>query len=199
MPEDHQDHQNFERSYWGDCANTWGEEQKQLVAARLIGLTALPNLGQPVFDAQGKAILDIGGGPVSLLLKTINFSHATVVDPCEYPEWCAARYAHHGIEYVRETGEAFQPGAKVWDEVWMYNVLQHVVDPKQVIETAKRCAPVIRIFDWVEIPATIGHPHVLHASELDEWLETTGSTQFLNEDGCYGPSYAAVANTRWHL
>lgn len=186
------DHQEWERSWWGDCSNTYGEETKQITYAHRMRLEIVPDMGRwPVYDLAGKSVLDLGGGPASMLLKTKGGGRMTVVDPCEYPRWVAERYATHAIEYRVTPAEDFH--APAWyDECWIYNVLQHVRDPLGVIDTARRHARTLRIFDWVETPASEGHPHTLHAAELDEWLGGQGFVEQMNENGCVGPAYYGV-------
>ena len=186
------DHQQWERSWWSDCTNTYGEETKQLTYAHRMGLQIVPDLGRwPVYDLAGKSVIDLGGGPVSMLLKTKGGGRLTVVDPCEYPSWVAERYAIHGIDYHVAPAETFQ-APRWFDECWIYNVLQHVEDPRAVIETARRCAGVLRIFDWLETAPSAGHPHTLHAIELDAWIsggQQIGQIEQMNENGCVGAAY----------
>lgn len=188
----HDDHQEWEAEWWGDCANTYSEEAKQTVYARHMGLTAISSGGQwPCYDIGGRNVLDIGGGPASMLLKTINRGEGcAVVDPCDYPEWVSERYGAAGIDHCRAPGE--EPLDGEWDEVWIYNVLQHVEDPEQIIKNAQAVAEVVRIFEWVEAGVSIGHPHDLKASKLDEWLGGEGTVAELNEAGCVGRAYYGV-------
>ena len=184
-----QSHQDFEAGWWGSCANTYGEESKQITYARYMGLNPLNLDGHwPVYDLGNKSVLDIGGGPSSMLLKTINAGHLAVVDPCPYPDWVALRYKTAGIDCIRSTGESF---VSPWefDECWIYNVLQHVEDPAEVIAVAKKHAQTIRVFDWIDIAPHPGHPHELTQAMLDDLLGGTGQTIELNERGCVGRAY----------
>ena len=189
--------QDWERDWWGDCTRTFGEEAKQLTYAHRMGLVNQPSGGHwPVYDLEGKSVLDLGGGPVSMLLKTVNRGNfLAVVDPCDYPNWVSTRYEEAGIFYYREPAEdfnAFGDGAvplKAWDECWIYNVLQHVVDPQAVIAAARRSAKVLRIFEWVETYTNVGHPHSLHANELNDWIGATGTVGMVNENGAVGLAY----------
>jgi hypothetical protein len=72
------------------------------------------------FDVAGARIIDIGGGPTSILLKTINLSpRSLVVDPLEYPMWTYERYSEKGIDSLICRGEdIFEEG---YDEAWIYN------------------------------------------------------------------------------
>lgn len=186
------DDQEFERDWWGDCGNTFTEEIKQLSYGYKMGLQSHASAGKwPVYNLEFKSILDIGGGPVSMLLKCENRGRrCMVVDPCAYPSWVRSRYMQLGIDFHRARGEDCQSGQ--WDEVWIYNVLQHTEDPELIIKTAKDRAPVIRIFEWIDLPAHEGHPQELKEEELNKWLGGTGTTEWLNENNCYGRAYFGV-------
>jgi hypothetical protein len=87
-------------------------------------------------------------------------------------------------EELKETG---------WDEVWIYNVLQHTVDPRLIIENAKRAAPVLRLFEWIDLPPHDGHPHMLTAPALRDWIGTeSGAVTELAESGCFGRAFSGV-------
>lgn len=161
------DEQGFEADWWGDCANTLGEQFKHPTYARLMGMPFSNDGGKYVIDRTGKAILDIGGGPCSMLLCT-RAAHRTVVDPCPYPQWTQDRYVAAGIEAYRCAAEDFEPDG-VYDEVWCYNVLQHVKDPQAVIDVMRRSARLIRMVEWVNIAPHEGHPHELKSELLAQW------------------------------
>lgn len=181
----------YELSFWGDCANSFHEEQKQLVCAARMGLLANWNVAHPpTFDLQGRSVIDIGGGPVSLLLKCENFTRAVVADPCPYPGWVIDRYKLHGVEYWMMAGEDIDGYS--FDEAWIYNVLQHVQSPKRLIARARAAARVIRLFEWIGFDPYPGHPHRLERESLDEWLEGVGFTTNLNENGAVGEAYYGV-------
>ena len=172
-----EDDQKWEQNWWGDCLNTWGEEQKQRHYAERMGLVELSNSQFSFYyNLDGKTVLDIGGGPVSLLLKCVNFGVSTVIDPLPYPDWIAARYKHAQIFYRQQKGEDIEDGN--FDEVWIYNVLQHVVDPEKIIQNARRAGKIIRLFEWLEIGVAPGHPHNLLEDKMNEWLGGQGKTGF---------------------
>jgi hypothetical protein len=161
--------QEHEAEWWGSCVNTWGEEFKQAHYATEMGLS-----GWPTINLAGRSVLDIGGGPVSMLLKTVNGGDLVVVDPCPYPKWVQERYLAHRVECVREWAETFTCPDRHFDECWIYNVLQHVVDPSRVAEVALRSARLVRVFEWTNIPADQMHPHVLTDAALDGWFGSPG-------------------------
>jgi hypothetical protein len=180
-----------EAAWWGDCANTFHEEQKQLVYARRMGLVADWTVAHPpVFRLDARQVIDIGGGPCSLLLKTEDAGRSVVMDPATYPAWVSDRYAAHGVELWRQPGEELD--GYTFDEAWVYNTLQHVRDPAEVIARARRCAGTVRLFEWLDIPPYDGHPHMLTEAALNEWLGLSGFTTTLNESGAVGRAYYGV-------
>lgn len=190
--------QKWEAGWWGSCTNTFGEETKQITYAHRMGLV---NIGQgggywPLYDLAAASVLDLGGGPVSMLLKTINLRRGVVVDPGEFPPWVAARYKAAGLDYRRRKAEDFTRSTTQFDECWIYNVLQHVVDPEKIVANARKLAITVRLFEWIDLPPYEGHLHMLTQADLDRWLDTAGSTEQMNENGCVGPAYYAVASGR---
>lgn len=190
-----------ERDWWEshtvNCTDTADEEAKQREYACLMGLEFIQGgegwLAAP-YDLKGKSVLDIGGGPVSLLLKCVNGGRRVVVDPCEWPAWVLARYQAAGIEFVQAKGEGLDLGC-VFDEVWLYNVLQHVQDPMQVIRVTQRHGRVIRLFEWLDGEVNETHPHILTQAKLDGWLGTRGQVQKMNWPRYLPTAYTAVVLT----
>jgi len=172
---------DWEREWWGACTDTSDEEFKQREYARAMGLedaygAPVGTTGVMAYDLAGRSVLDIGGGPVSLLLKCRNRGRCVVADPADYPAWVKARYEAAGIEYLKIPGEEFpsRDERNRFDEVWIYNVLTHVRDPKAVIERAKQCGTVVRLFEWLDTEMNEGHPHTLTKDFLDGVLGADG-------------------------
>jgi hypothetical protein len=176
----------FEQDYWGDCCNTFDEDQKHYVYGRLMSLR---QHGYSFF-CDGKSILDIGGGPTSMLLKVKDLKMGKVVDPIAYPQWTIDRYTMKNIEVDIKTGEEVNETG--WDEVWIYNCMQHAENPELIIKNALRSAPLLRIFEWIDIPAHEGHPHELSEKSLNNRIGQKGHTIELAESGCFGKAYFGV-------
>jgi hypothetical protein len=181
-----------EAAYWGDCANTFDEDQKHWVYARLMGIRQEHwSLIHP-----GGLVIDIGGGPASMLLKCRRINGEIlghVWDPLPYPTWTRARYQAHGIAVARHRGEELTI-SDAWDEAWIYNCLQHTDDPALVVRNALRAAPVLRIAEWIDIPPHDGHPHMLTAALLQQWTGAEGQITELAESGCYGRMWSVVVH-----
>ena len=177
----------FEKEYWGNCANTFDEDQKHYVYAKYMMLDEM----HYSFDVKGKRIVDIGGGPSSMLLKCKNLVEGLVIDPIDYPQWTKDRYASQNIKVLVQGGEIAL--SENWDEAWIYNCLQHTEDPKLIIQNALLKSRIVRIFEWIDIPPHEGHPHQLTQSFLNDCFAGTicigSGTVDLQERGCYGKSY----------
>jgi 2-polyprenyl-3-methyl-5-hydroxy-6-metoxy-1,4-benzoquinol methylase len=184
--------QQWEKQWWHKCLNTYFEEQKQLIYAEKMGLEKAPSAKTPYqFDMGGKSVLDVGGGPVSLLLKCVNVK-GKVVDPLKFPKWVMQRYKLAEIKYEEKKGEDISEVG--WDEVWIYNCLAHTESPEKIIENAKRAGGLIRIFEWVDTRASLGHPAILTKDKLDYWLDGEGKVEEMS-GVCKGKAYYGIFPT----
>lgn len=186
-----QEAQHWEKNWWNNCANTFYEDMKQFNLAPLIGLKVVPDDNTLYrIPLNGQSVLDIGGGPTSLLLKCENVK-GTVTDPCPYPKWVGDRYEQCGIEYWKMKGEDI-PTECEFDEVWIYNVLQHTDQPQEVIYNARKVSKIIRLFEWIDMPIVEGHPHTLTQEKLEKWLGGEGKISKLSGNGLYGTAFHGV-------
>jgi len=192
MTESWRDTTEWERKWWGSCANTLGEEWKQLAYAKRMGLVRFHDGKSPFnFDLGGRSVLDIGGGPCSILLKCVNVQ-GEVADPCQYPAWVEQRYASAGIRSSGFKGEDLGTRAGAFDEVWIYNVLQHVEDPGKIIANARRLGKIIRLFEWIDTGIAPGHPHNLTEAWLNEQLGGEGKVEESDEHTAVGRCYYGI-------
>jgi 2-polyprenyl-3-methyl-5-hydroxy-6-metoxy-1,4-benzoquinol methylase len=184
---------DLEARFWGNCENTFGEELKQLKYLELMGFQRSPTWRtQYSFDAGGKSIIDIGGGPCSVLLKFVNLTRGVIVDPGAWPPWVAARYAAASLGDWRIEGELVDDSHGSFDLALIYNCLQHVQDPAQVVRRAISLvgSSGLRMFEWIDLPAHEGHPHELKAEKLNEWTGREGRVVTLTgESECYGRAW----------
>jgi hypothetical protein len=112
------------------------------------------------------------------------------VDPMPMPRWVAARYEEAGIEFLNikaeELSGAWLPSTslifqnnstRIFDEVWLYNVLQHTEDPAKIVQNARSLGKIIRVFDWLEIGVAPGHPQNLTEIQMNEWFGGEGKVE----------------------
>ena len=189
---------------WDNCINTVWEDVKQMYLAPYMGLKIIPNAYTNYrIPMNGETVLDIGGGPSSLLLKCEKVK-GTVVDPCDYPDWVVQRYNIANIEYLKMKGEdidrimqergyADDFGAfEVFDEIWIYDCLRHTENPKKIIENAKKIGQVIRLFEWIDTGVNGEHLHSLTQSQLEGWLGGKGKVSNLSSDSLYGKAFSGI-------
>lgn len=181
----------YEKGYWGSCLNTMFEEEKQFGYATRMGLSVDEFRNIYIPAEHNLKVLDIGGGPVSMMLKCVSVSDGKVVDPIKYPDWTVDRYRHKGIQVCVGKGEDIDIDEK-FDEVWIYNCLQHVEDPEQIIRKALMVAPVLRLFEWIEIGVCTGHPQNLTSENLSKWIGQEGQVEVLDEPGLTGKCFYGV-------
>jgi 2-polyprenyl-3-methyl-5-hydroxy-6-metoxy-1,4-benzoquinol methylase len=188
--------QEWEKQWHGNCVNSYNEETKQYIYARLMGLDVYKTnyFGQMAWDFGDKSILDVGCGPYSLLMKS-NANLKVGIDPCSYPEWVRMRYEAANVTFIQVAGEEWETD-EIFDEVLIYNCLQHTINPKKIIENVLACSKIVRIFEWVEQGVSDGHLHDLHANELDEWLGGSGKTEYINIGPCVGMAYWGIFKGR---
>lgn len=185
----------WEAEWWGNCVNTYGEEMKQFLYAEKMRLKTVHNGKTPFsFDLQGKSVLDIGCGPVSLLLKCENVI-GTAIDPMFLPNWVIERYKTAGIEFKQLKAENISTKCE-FDEIWIYNCLQHTENPEKIIENAIKVGKIIRIFEWIDLPVCEGHLHILTENNLNKWLNGEGKVEFVNKNNCKGKCYYGIFPTK---
>jgi hypothetical protein len=186
----------WEKSWWGNCGNTFGEETKQISYAKYMGLSWRTDIydGSKVWlNVKNVSVLDIGGGPCSILLKTRDV-RGTVVDPCDYPEWTEDRYLQCGIRVLKMKAEGVVPNLFTprFDECWIYNCLQHVSDPELIARNVLELARTIRIFEPVNVPISDGHPQFLTKERLDFMFNTDCPVLDIDENGFKATAYYGV-------
>lgn len=138
------------------------------------------NYKEKIFDLKGKSVVDICGGPSSLLLRCFNFSKAVVVDPGNFPDYIVNRYKEAGIEVAKVPAELFVYEQPV-DETWIYNALAHVYNPTAILLNAKSNSKTMRIIEGVNCGTNIQHPQNLLSEEFENVLGQKGKTIETNE------------------
>lgn len=112
------------------------------------------------------SVIDIGGGPLSLL-RHYFVTDACVVDPIDISSKTRLEYNGRNISFVCDKAETFLASYtdKIYDEVWMYNCLQHTVDPIFILDNLWKVGRVLRISEPTNTPINTAHPH----SFTPEW------------------------------
>lgn len=114
----------------------------------------------PETDLVGKKILESGGGCHPAISFCKGLKKAVNVEPLfdQFPEDIKSKISGAGIESISVGFEDYT-GRSKFDEVWFFNVLQHVRDPFLQIQNAKKIANVIRVFEPIDTAINQEHPH----------------------------------------
>jgi glycosyltransferase involved in cell wall biosynthesis len=150
--------QDWERDWWGlHWAPHWDDEiRKQQTYFRLMGLRGNGE------DFENDSILDIGCGPVSMLQRTTQ-GLSRGVDPLAVSDETRERYRKSEVEFLNLKAEEM-PTDRQFDQVWIYNCLQHTDSPTEIFRRAIACSKVgaaFHIFEWIDLGVCPGHPQNL--------------------------------------
>ncbi len=139
-------------------------------------------------DQRGKRIIEVGCGPypASLFCEHVL---PILYEPLRFMRLKQATKDPTVCWYQ----QAFEDSPRVEaEEVWLFNVLQHVRDPELVITKAKESAPVIRFFEPVDYPTCTYHPHTFTQADFERWFGgcvrryTDRLPNFFDADCVYG-------------
>lgn len=181
--------QKWERSWWLTARHMHAIEQaKNGTVAKLL----LIDGGTPY-----RTVIDIGCGPLSLLLRVPTARGSVALDPLVFDDLEAA-YEARGVRRLVKCGEDLTPADGHWDEAWIYNCLQHVKSPDAVLRAAMAVADTVRIFEWTHLPPYEGHLWELTPELLATpfarggWSVLQSATGWLDHDGLNGTYFAAI-------
>lgn len=117
-------------------------------------------------DQHGKTILEIGPADFPALAYCQNYK-GIIVEPMiskplnHFVKANKVKLIHYPVEEIE------LPFA---DEVWLFNVLQHVIFPDLFVEKCKAVTEVIRYFEPVDYPTSPHHPHTFTRIDFAEWF-----------------------------
>ena len=157
-----QEAQDAEQKTWNK--DTWTEDRDWYDYYRNQAIERYGSiLGVSNNDLQHKSILDIGGGCTSMLPYFTNFSYALIVDPLGIDESVMSLYVENNISVQRSRAEDFLDNYSgvLFDEVWIYNVLQHVLEPEKILRKLYKVTRKLRIGEPLEVPTDTHHPYRL--------------------------------------
>lgn len=102
-----------------------------------------------------KSVIEIGCARISSLFFCNNYSTSYVIEPTYYPE---ANQYYEGKNIVKIHDQAEKCNFPKADEVWLFNVLDHVQNPDLIVNKAKQNSKIIRFFEPIDCGTNLEHP-----------------------------------------
>lgn len=132
-------------------------------------------------NMSGLNVLDVGGGPSSILLRTNKLrgnqhdgvNNGVVIDPLMITEHHKLRYNYYGIEFIQDQSEnidQYYSEKGYFDECFIYNCLQHVLDPIQILDKVTYISKRIRIAEPLNISTDSMHLHMFTKEYFDNYF-----------------------------
>jgi hypothetical protein len=121
-------------------------------------------------NLNNKTILEIGPARVSSLLYCNNYGPSFIVEPTKYDD-TEHLYIDKEITFIRDLYENCE--SPIVDEIWLFNVLQHIQDPDLFIDKCKKSAKTIKFFEPINTPIETHHPH---SFTFDDYVKYFGDS-----------------------
>lgn len=144
-------------------------------------------------DQRGKRIIEIGCADFPALHFCSNYT-GIIIEPM--PSRILRRLiVKNGILLVPFPAE--ESDFPLVDEVWLFNVLQHTIDPDSIIIRAKEASKVVRFFEPIGMPEDKCH---LHSFTLDFFRQYFGNSvkHYIAEEGVKNFHTNECAYGTWH-
>lgn len=147
-------------------------------------------------NLHGLHVIEIGPADFPALNECVNGGLMMIVEPMpsdHLKKICNEK----GITLFTEPFEFCENWGKPKDggavEIWLFNVMQHIIDPDKFIDRAKNTADRIRFFEPIDQPITEYHPHTYALADYQKYfgdcvqLYAGGTTPGFHEADCaYG-------------
>lgn len=148
----------------------WEEAQKEEIKDHLVGYgkefytktyeTIFSFLNLHKNEFLEKIVVEVGPAfyPALLDVKT---KKAIIVEPLfdQFPENIKKLFIENNIFCISKPLEETSKEELKSDEIWLFNVLQHVIDPDLFLKKCMESSKIIRIFEPINWPTNIAHPH----------------------------------------
>lgn len=120
----------------------------------------------PKVDFKDKTIVEVAAGSVPAVMMVEGAKRRVAVEPLMATElWKPQREACEatGVEIVADAYEYVDIDASVGvDETWLFNAIEHVIDPVEQMKKAMETSQVVRVFEATNgLPPSTAHPHTI--------------------------------------
>lgn len=125
-------------------------------------------------DLGGLNVIEVGPADFPALNECSGDGTRIIVEPMP-SEHLERICKEKGIQLVTTPFEKLnlqvgEPRPSGITEVWLFNVMQHVIDPDKFIEQAKSIADRIRFFEPIDQPITEYHPHTYSLADYQKYF-----------------------------
>jgi hypothetical protein len=142
------------------------------------------------FDLGGLSVIEIGPADFPALRHCKNYS-GIIIEPM--PSEILKKFCDSaGVQLITEPLEEIADLPEV-TEIWLFNVMQHIIDPDKFVQKCKEVAKRIRFFEPINYPVSEYHPHTYTEEDFKGWFGDCvqaykgGSVQGFHEADCvYG-------------
>ena len=120
----------------------------------------------PKTSFKGQTIVEVASGSVPALMMVEGAKRKVAIEPLmDSEKWKPQREACEaaGVEIVADAYEYVDIDASVGvDETWLFNALEHVIDPAEQMKTAMETSQRVRLFEATNgLPPSTAHPHTI--------------------------------------
>jgi hypothetical protein len=118
-------------------------------------------------DQKGKRIIEVGPANVPALVFCENYGRSLIIEPM--PSERLDRITQSmNVDIIKQPAENVKVSG--YDQVWIFNLLQHVIDPEKLVENLKTMAEKIYFFEPINTKISVNHPHSLKIEDFKRWF-----------------------------
>ena len=129
------------------------------------------------FDAANKKIMEIGPGVFAALLSCQNTQNSFIVEPMDLPENVVNVYKEKNITILK--GAVEDLNLPQVDEVWIFNVMQHILNPDLFVSKLKKIAKKILFFEPIGTPVDGLHIYSYTLQDFQKYFGETSTKEFV--------------------
>ena len=118
-------------------------------------------------DLEGKTIVEVGCAGFPALYFRENYKWGVIVEPI-YTSTLNTICKQRNLEWIMAPVEEIDLPES--DEIWLFNVMQHIIDPELFIEKCKAATKTIRYFEPINYPTCLYHPHSFTMGDFKRWF-----------------------------
>lgn len=116
----------------------------------------------------GLSVTEVGPADHPALMYCTNYDNCAIIEPMpskKLSAFCTSK----SISLFNTPVELidFIPAT---DEYWIFNVMQHIIDPDIFIDKIKQTATRIRFFEPINYPTSTHHPHEYTHEDFINWF-----------------------------